>query len=256
MIFKNLQERMEYYRSLYDHRLISGMPVLIMVDGHNFSRTVKKRFKRPFDETFMSYMDSVAVKICKEFQGVRFAYTQSDEISFLLRDDENSDPSYNFRLCKLQSLIASEATGEFNRRVIEDLLRTPCSPSDLSAMYQDIPNFTFDCKVWQVPSENDINAWFVYRQNDCIRNSISQVGQFYFSHKELLGLNTDEVKKKLEKEKNISWDNDFRDGMKYGRLIYKEEETRYNNGEPYVRSVWKSHDTFRFSGTDTIKNLI
>ena len=135
------------------------------------------------------------------------------------------------------------------------------SKENIQERFNDVFNggpFTFDCKVWQVPSEGDVNGWFVYRQNDCIINSVSQVGQYYFSHKELLGLNTSQIVEKLIKNKGVSWENDFSDGMKYGRLIYKEDETKYNEkGEPFIRGVWISHDVpTKFSGTDIIKKLI
>ena len=261
MIFDSLKEKMEYFRSLYDYKLTPGGYTLVMIDGHNFSRKIKKRFKRPFDEKFIEYMNKTAIHICKEFQGIKFAYTQSDEISFLMTDfdgEKVSDPSYGYRLCKLQSLIASEASGYFTKLMMETILE---SKENIQEKFNDIFKgglFTFDCKVWQVPSEGDVNGWFVYRQNDCITNSVSQVGQYYFSHKELLGINTSQIVEKLIKNKGVSWENDFSDGMKYGRLIYKEDETKYNeNGEPFIRGVWISHDVpTKFSGTDIIKKLI
>lgn len=263
MIFETLKEKMEYFRGLFDTKLMPGSYTLIMIDGHNFSKKVKKRFKRPFDKKFMGWMDEVAAHVCHEFQGIRFAYTQSDEISFLMTDfdgEKRSESAYGYRVCKLQSLIAAEATGYFNYLVTRELLETPCSSQDLKDMFDDIFRkgpFTFDCKVWQVPSEGDVNGWFVYRQNDCIRNSVSQVGQEYFSHTQLDKVSTEELKEKLISEKNISWEDDFRDGMKYGRLIYKEYETKYtDSGEPFTRGYWKSHDAQRFTGTDTIKNFI
>ena len=42
MIFDSLKEKMEYFRSLYDYRITPGGYTLIMIDGHNFSRKIKK----------------------------------------------------------------------------------------------------------------------------------------------------------------------------------------------------------------------
>lgn len=42
MIFDSLKEKMEYFRSLYDYKLTPGGYTLVMIDGHNFSRKIKK----------------------------------------------------------------------------------------------------------------------------------------------------------------------------------------------------------------------
>ena len=251
MIFDSLKDKMEYYRGIYDYRLSGGSYVLIMIDGHNFSKKVKKTFDFPFDKKFMEYMDKTAIRICKEFSGIKFAYTQSDEISFLMTDftshDKQSEPAYGYRMCKLQSLIAAEATGYFNLLVLEDFGKDKFK----------FGPFTFDCKVWQVPRRGDVNGWFVYRQNDCIRNSVNQVAQSVYSHHQLQGLKTDQVLDKLKSEKGISWENDYTDGMKYGRIITKEEvEKTRDDGSVYLRGSWESQDACRFTGTDVLYNFI
>ena len=73
-----------------------------------------------------------------------------------------------------------------------------------------------------------------------------------------MNLSTNQVKEKLLSEKGISWDNDFPGGMKYGRLIYKEDVTKYTpTGEPFTRGVWVSHDvTEKFTDTGVIKQFI
>ena len=90
-------------------------------------------------------------------------------------------------------------------------------------MVEDQKLVEFDCKAWNVPNENDMFAWCLYRQNDCIKNSKQQAAQTYLSHKELLNLNTDEQIALLKEKKGIDWNTDFSDGKKYGRFIYKEE---------------------------------
>lgn len=102
--------------------------------------------------------------------------------------------------------------------------------------------FQFDCKSFNVDDNNDVYAWFLYRQIDCIRNSKQQAAQTYIPHKDLLNLNTDEQIELLKKRNNIDWNN-YESGKKFGRFIWKEEEIhnseKYGN---YLRSVWKSHD--------------
>ena len=74
MKFDNLEDRMNYFRDLADYKLIPNSYVLAMVDGRGFSSKIKKRFKLPFDDTFIDIMNQVAAYVCKEVQGCKFAY--------------------------------------------------------------------------------------------------------------------------------------------------------------------------------------
>ena len=103
MKFDNLEDRMNYFRDLADYKLIPNSYVLAMVDGRGFSSKIKKRFKLPFDDTFIDIMNQVAAYVCKEIQGCKFAFAQSDEISFIITDFDTpeSDSFFGYRLCKL-----------------------------------------------------------------------------------------------------------------------------------------------------------
>lgn len=233
MYFKNLKEKCEYYRSLTDYKLMPNSYVLAMVDGHCFSKLIKNKFNKPFDDLFIHMMNETAKYLCEQVQGVKFAYTQSDEISLLITDFETptTDSYFSFRLCKMQSLIAAAATAKFNQmyyKLVDGL--------------KDVPLCTFDCKVWTVPNANDAYAWFLYRQTDCIKNSKAQTAQAYLSHKQLLGLTADEMIAKLKNEENIDW-YDYENGKKYGRLIKKVEtpmEKDLPNGQhiKFIRNIW------------------
>lgn len=233
MYFKNLKEKCEFYRSLTDYKLMPNSYVLVMVDGHCFSRLIKNKFKKPFDDKFIQMMNETAKYLCEEVQGVKFAYTQSDEISLLITDFETptTDSYFSFRLCKMQSLIAAAATAKFNQMYYK-----------LVDGVKDVPLCTFDCKVWTVPNANEAYAWFLYRQNDCIKNSKAQTAQTYIPHKQLVGLTADEMITKLKNEQGIDW-YEFENGKKFGRLIKKVEtpmEKDLPNGQhvKFVRNVW------------------
>lgn len=213
-------------------RLDRTKPVVVMLDGRSFSKLIKNRFQKPFDPEFMAAMDATAAYVLKNVQGAQLGYVQSDEISFYIDStDELSTPFFEFRLCKLLSIIPSMATGRFNE-ILHDRLKKPVE---------------FDCKAWNVNDWNDVYAWFLYRQLDCIRNSKQQAAQTYLSHKDLVGLNTDTQVQKLMEEKGINW-NDYTDGEKFGRFIWKETEhyQSLDYGE-YDRSVWKSHPGWELS---------
>lgn len=74
---------MLYLRSLTDYKLIPNDYVLIMLDGRSFSSTIKRYFKKPFDDTFINIMNETALYLCNNVQGCKFAYVQSDEISLM-----------------------------------------------------------------------------------------------------------------------------------------------------------------------------
>ena len=246
--FATLGDRMLYYRSKTDYRLPKKSYVIVMLDGKNFSTKVKKKFKRPFDETFIDLMNETAAYVCSQVQGAKVAYVQSDEISIVITDfeEEKTTPFFDFRLCKMQSIIPALATSFFNKEILRRIVETPMSQNDMLDAFSKEPLYQFDCKVWTVPTFNDVVSWFLFRQNDCQKNSKNQTAQTYLSHKKLLNKTTDEQIALLKEEKNIDWyGSDFNDGERYGRFIYKEmiEKETVIKGEPvkFMRSVWKSH---------------
>jgi tRNA(His) 5'-end guanylyltransferase len=214
-----------------------------MVDGHCFSKLIKNKFDKPFDDLFIKMMNETAKYLCEQVQGAKFAYTQSDEISLLITDFDTpmTDSYFSFRLCKMQSLIAAMATAKFNQmyaKMAYDYRGYGLKKFDM----KEYPTCTFDCKVWTVPNANDVYAWFLYRQTDCIKNSKAQTAQAYLPHKSLVGLNADEMIAKLKEEKGIDW-NEYTNDRKYGRIIQKVEtpmEKDLPDGKhiEYVRNVW------------------
>ena len=225
MKFKNLEDKCQYYRSLTDYRILPNSNILVMLDGKKFSTLIKNNFKKPFDDTFIDMMNRTAQFLCNNVQGVKFAYTQSDEISLLITDYDtpNTDTPFGGRICKLQSLLASLATSEFNRWFTIWNLNKCKDNVDVGKFISKMKMAQFDCKVWTVPSLNDAYAWFHYRQIDCIRNSKQQTAQTYLPNTQLLNLDTDKQIEMCKNESGIDW-NSFEDIYKYGRFVYKFPE--------------------------------
>lgn len=229
MKFKNLEDKCLYYRGLTDYRIQGNNDIIVMLDGKNFSTLIKNNFKKPFDDDFINMMNQTAKFLCNNVQGVKFAYVQSDEISLLITDYDTpeTDTPFGGRICKLQSILASLATSEFNRQFIRNRIFNKDNWSgvtfaDLDQELCDMKLAQFDCKVWTVPNQNDAFAWFLYRQLDCIKNSKQQTAQTYLPHKELVRHNADEQIQMVLEQKGIDW-NTFIPDYKFGRFVYKIE---------------------------------
>lgn len=240
---ETLQDKGKRLQKQRDYRIDVDKYVLVHVDGRSFSKLIKNKFKKPFDEDFIDMMNKTAIFLCENVQGAKIAYVQSDEISLLLKKDTpEGDIFFGGRLCKMQSIIASLATSEFNKQFIIKAIANSDSP------VTDIANMKmaqFDCKVWDVDTANDAFAWFLFRNIDCVRNSKQQFVQTYLPHKVLLNHTTDEQVLMALDEKGKDW-RDCSEDKKYGRIISKEEfEYTAPDGAQYVRTRWVPHD-----GTD------
>lgn len=289
MHFENLKDKCEYFRSLTDYKLTPNSYVIAMLDGRSFSNLIKNKYKKPFDDTFVKIMNEVAEYLVKNIQGAKFAYTQSDEISILITDFDTpeTDAAFGYRICKLQSILAAMAASKFNqlaflkdvepriyKNCLEDCDGTIYNAEEILNEFKEQRLVEFDCKVWSVPDYNTAFCHFLWRQNDCVRNSKQQTAQAYLSHKELMGKSADEQVEFLLNEKDIDW-NALEQGLKYGRLIYKERrlfknysidnETAGIDGVPvaamvekeYIRNVWTSHPADSFGDENSvIKTLI
>ena len=63
MTFETLKDKCLYYRSLTDYKLMPSSYVICMLDGRSFSKIIKNKFKKPFDETF-AQMENILMMLC------------------------------------------------------------------------------------------------------------------------------------------------------------------------------------------------
>ena len=83
---------MKEYERTSDTKLVRRLPMIVRLDGKAFhSWTKKSGCVRPFDHTFIDMMSGLAQYLCENIGGAELAYGQSDEISILVRDDQNVD---------------------------------------------------------------------------------------------------------------------------------------------------------------------
>ena len=221
-----LKERMKALQAERDYRLDKDSYILCHIDGRAFSKMIKKRFILPFDDEFMRMMDDTAAYVCENVQGAKLAYVQSDEISIVITNFKyevgellQGSSFFDYRLCKLQSIIASLATAKFNQLYTLRMLSVD-SDKPFTQQINEMPLTQFDCKCWDVKTYEDMFAWFKFRQNDCIRNSKQQFAQAYCSHRDLLNKNSDEQILYCKLKTGNDW-NALSGQYKYGRLVYR-----------------------------------
>lgn len=205
----NLGDRMKQYESVSRSNLMRKTPTIIRIDGKAF-HTWTKRLEKPFDENLLLWMAHTTKFLVDNIQNAVFAYTQSDEISIFLRDYDNykTEQWFNANIQKMASVSASLATAKFN-----DLVNSQGEP------YDTMPLAFFDSRVFSLPKDEVCN-YFIWRQRDCIRNSILSLGNHVLGHKECQNKNTQQLKDIMEEQHNISWDDlpmHFKHGISYDK---------------------------------------
>jgi tRNA(His) 5'-end guanylyltransferase len=205
----SLGDRMKsFYESIYNIAMPRRTNVIIRIDGKAF-HTYTRGLKKPYDTGLNDDMDATTKYLCQNIQGCKCGYVQSDEISLLLTDYDRieTDAWFSNKIQKMASIAASMATSQFNKLRTIRMLKE----SDINNAINLIENMRqaeFDARVFVIPSKEEIVNYFIWRQQDATRNSISTLAQSYFSPKELHGKKTNDMQDMLMLEKNINWNNE------------------------------------------------
>ena len=205
----NIGERMKHnYENITRNYLTKRTPVIARIDGHCF-HTFCKQFDRPFDSMFRFFMERAAEKLKNEVQGLACIYVQSDEISVLITDYTfiETQSWFDYNIQKMSSILSSIITAEFNRCYIETWMRFNTGLHfDLEhrTEFLKMNLATFDCRVFNIPKD-EVHNYFVWRQQDCIRNSKQMFAMSLFSQKEMQNKNTDELVK-MCRSKGKDWE--------------------------------------------------
>ena len=230
-----LGDRMKQYESSYDFIATRRVPMIIRLDGRKFSKLVKKiNVNRPFDEKFSELMVNTTRRMASDISGCVFAYTQSDEISFVIRNDTSVkfEPFFGNRIQKICSITASMATSYFVREFIK------IYPDNLIAPM-------FDSRVFILPNFVEVTNYLIWRQQDAVRNSILNSTYYELAklpdlgkkqaRKMMYGLNTKQLQELLFKKTGINWNNYDR-SFKNGVAIFK----KYTLENDTLRSKWEA----------------
>ncbi|MEU6413328.1 tRNA(His) guanylyltransferase Thg1 family protein [Microbispora sp. NPDC046933] len=238
-----LGDRMKAYERATRSVLPRRAYTILRVDGRAF-HTFLRDAHRPFDRAVMDAMNGVGAALCEEITGSVFAYVQSDECSVLMTDfaTPSAQPWFGGVTQKIVSVAASIATIAFNEAYATGGV--------------DGRRATFDARAFTLADPCEVANYFRWRQNDCVRNSITMAAQARFSHRELHGRSTGQMQEMLWAEHGVNW-NDYDAGAKRGRVVVREtgrREVAYRDGRTgeaettlVLRSWWQAQAAPRFT---------
>lgn len=233
----SIGNRMKTYEAVTDLTLMPRAPVVIRVDGKGFSRLTKQMgAAKPFDTGFRLIMDAVMREMCAQIQGCVLGYAQSDEISFIIRNDqsEKAEAYFGNRIQKIASVVAGMASALFTRDLLRKLMATD------NADYG-----VFDARTYAMPDLTEAGNYLVWRQQDCTRNSISSAAYYGLAkrtgrktaQKMMHGLNSKGLQELMFCEAGINWDK-YPEKFKRGTVAFRETtEVETPNGRA-LRNKW------------------
>lgn len=232
-----LGDRMKLYEHVTRYELPRRTYSVLRCDGRAFHSLLRDA-ERPFDERVIKAMNAVAEALCEEMSGAVFAFTQSDECSVLLTDfgSNGTQPWFDGVVQKMVSIAASTASLAFSEAFGKRAV--------------------FDAWIFTIPDPVEVANYFLWRQRDCVRNSISMAAQALFSHRQLHGVNSGQMQELLWSEKGVNW-NDYPDGCKRGRVtvrqtgerevVYTDKRTQQECSTVALRSWWETQDAPHFT---------
>ncbi len=239
----SLGDRMkEQYENRTRYCLPRRTYTIIRLDGKAF-HTYTKNMDRPYDARITTWMDHTALELCKNIQGAKIAYTQSDEISILLTDFEGQQTEawFDGNIQKITSIAASIATAAFNSIRMEEF--NVADRNIVPANYA-----LFDARVFTIPDSVEVANYFIWRQQDAVRNSIQMLAQSLYSHKDLQNKNGI-VLQELCFQKGKNW-NDVSVRNKRGGFVCKD----WPHGEA-PRNPWTHIECPHFT-VDELKKYV
>jgi tRNA(His) guanylyltransferase len=247
-----LGDRMKNYEKAWENSFNGEEFVVMRLDGHAF-HTYTRELARPFDDKFVQDMNFVAEAVCKKMVGSQFAFTQSDEISILIKPQKTkanvSETYFSGRVSKILSLSSALASATFARLRPE----------------QPIP--LFDARIFSLPNVDEVESYFIWRQRDTIKNSIMSQARTLYSHTHLQNKRREELLAEIVAA-GYDW-NKLDNSLKFGRISASEKEdeivsyfhkkTQQEEIAWVERNVWKTKSSPHFeteSGREYLRDLI
>ncbi|RCJ21981.1 guanylyltransferase [Nostoc minutum NIES-26] len=152
MKFDELDSKMRVFETAHDHCVLPGLYIVARLDGRSFTRLTKEvhKFEAPYDTRLRDFMLATVEHLMNCGIDIIYGYTQSDEISLLFAQNENT---FSRKLRKLNSVLAGEASAKFSLLL-----------GDMGC---------FDCRISQLPNIEEVVNYFRWRSEDAYRNALN-----------------------------------------------------------------------------------
>lgn len=234
--FETLGDEMKKYEKKYNsENLMPGLPTVIRFDGNAF-HTFTKGLVKPYDAELAKVFQCTVDDLIKDLNP-DLVYHQSDEISlFWFNNDRNKQMNFDGKVQKWLSVYAAKCSVIFNSYL----------QGFLPNKFAERP--VFDARVFQFPIWDVAYDYFIWRQWDARKNSVSMAASAYYTNTELLYKHTAE-KIELLHQKGINfaeYPESFRQGT-FTRKMYKEIEIDDvvwslipDQHKPVNRKVWRN----------------
>jgi tRNA(His) guanylyltransferase len=233
----SLASRMKQYEASYDLTLPVDSPVLLRLDGHNFSRFTAN-FHRPFDQRIHDAMTATCTDLLHYFPSATVAYTQSDEMTLVFPEGVKA---FNERVQKLGSLAASYTSVRFGFHLASCLLKEP-EPAVRGG--EVVPGVAhFDARFFAVPSLAEALNCLIWRcRGDAVRNAVSGFARSLFEQGDMHGKSSKELKVMVEMKTRKSYEESVPRWAVEGCLVKRERvEHEGVNLKTGVREVtWRT----------------
>jgi len=193
--FDDLDQKMRVYEQSLDQAVLPKIHIAARIDGRNFTRLTKElcQFEAPFDERFRDLMISTVKHLMECGFRVVYGFTQSDEISLLFHNDEDT---FSRKVRKFDSILAGEASAAFTHS-----LNTIA---------------VFDCRVIPLPTLDLVQDYFLWRQEDAHRNGLNAHCYWLLRRN---GLSSTDATAQLE-GKSVAYKNEllFQHGINFDKI--------------------------------------
>ena len=230
--FSAIEERHMGYENQFNQELMVGLPVIIRMDGNNFS-TFTKDLKEPYDERLSELMIKTCEYAVKKTNAV-CGFVGSDEITLALNAEDYIKTQIYFggKVRKIDSVLAGKVSTYFSG-MLDVYLPEKAEKLDKAIKNgEDLDYPSFDCKVWNVPNLQEGANAFYLRENSVFKNAISMAcqGNNLFSDKEVHGVNGRDKQEMLFK-KGINF-NDY--PVHFKRGVYVQRRKKVKEGFDYT----------------------
>lgn len=257
MKFDDLEKKMKEHEFRNDIYIPDNKYIIIRLDGRSFSKLTKEKLNliKPFDERFNQCMSNTVQYLMKESGfDIIFGYFQSDEISLLL---SIGDKTFNRRVNKIISTLSGIASSFFSIQIAKNIRHY--LPSDWKEVV------TFDARISELSSSEDVLDYFRWRKTDAERNCIQGYCYWNCVKGGMSGKTAQNFIKQLSYDNKIefltgikiNYEKDVLDKYKYGTGFYFEEYNTegYNPLTKEVTMITRRGITVNESLNDLENNL-